>query len=833
MTIAKPTQWILFIGIVLATIFFWQSWKKQTRNWREEFNQDVLENALILSGKLEVAERELMGILSLYRSSGEVAREDFRTFVTPILKNQNFIQRFEWIPRVAEEEREFYEIRARQEGLLDFQIGSSENGGQNPTEDFREDLFPVYYVEPLEKNEYDLGLDLGTVPRIRAGIDQIIALGLPSTTDRIRKTGDTNGPVWIRILLPFYEGREAPKSAEARNDHLRGFIGVVYQVDKMMEQMAKPYLSRGNHLVIYEDDDQDPDNRIYGDPLENPILENKSVSNFAGRVWFLVWQGTREFQNGPDRIPAMYVGGGTFLLTLFIATIFQILATRTRAIENQVRLRTEELTQANQQLRKEIEGRIEAEGKLQLAKKDAELANRSKSSFLANMSHEIRTPMNAILGYAQILDRQDDLEMESRSNIRKILSGGKHLMQIINDILDISKIEAGKVELTVTDFDLMALLDEVDTMIRPRAEEKKIDWRVETSLPRPLPVRGDEIKLKQVLLNLSGNAVKFMETGWVRLNLDPVGEHRYRFEVADSGRGIPPRIHKIIFEPFEQDAEGMKKGGAGLGLAISKKSIELMGGTLALESEVNQGARFFFTLTLPPAHQTPVREEESIKTVRGLAPGHRVAAVIADDNEQNREVLEKILSSIGVRIWTARDGMEALDLALKHRPDIVFLDMRMPVMNGFEAAKQIRIQFPVNSIKIVGVSASAMEDERNFFLGEGCDFFISKPFRLETVLSCLQKLLGVEFVYEITPEAPVLAPVSDSSPPLRNLPSGLMERACQAARLHNLTGLKSCLRDLEMEGECGKTLVERLKPLVSRYDMDGILAVLNQVRGPN
>ncbi|MBI2503276.1 MAG: response regulator [Candidatus Latescibacteria bacterium] len=481
-----------------------------------------------------------------------------------------------------------------------------------------------------------------------------------------------------------------------------------------------------------------------------------------------------------------------------------------QAAEAQHRL-IAELEQTNAQLRE--------------AKDAADLANQAKSQFLANISHEIRTPMNAIIGYAQIMQHSAELPEGMRQAVQTIQTSGDHLLKLINEVLDISKIEAGRMDLHAVDFDLAQLLQSLAVMFELRCREQQLRWQLEQPETASIPVCGDEIKLMQVLINLLGNAVKFTQEGGVILRLSSPAPDSYQFEVVDTGRGITPEEQETLFQPFQQGQAGLQRGGTGLGLAVSKRLVELMGGELRLESTPGQGSRFFFGLHLPPA-AGQIRQElqgEWNRVVR-LAPGQQVKALVADDVAENRAILAQLLQTIGVEVHLAVDGAEAVELFQRQKPDIVFMDIRMPVMDGMEAMQRLRADGGQQALKIVAVSASTLEHERQHYLEAGFDEFIGKPVRVDQIYRCLAEQLGVEYEYA----APVAEPEKEEPLELEGmaLPAALHERLRAATEVANVTELRQGLDEVAQLGGEEARLVRHLRQRAENFDMEAILRVL-------
>ena len=441
----------------------------------------------------------------------------------------------------------------------------------------------------------------------------------------------------------------------------------------------------------------------------------------------------------------------------------------------------------------------------------AEAANKAKSAFLANMSHELRTPLNAILGFTQLMTRDATITTEQRSNLETINRSGTHLLTLINDILEMSKIEAGQTVLTAQNFDLHQLLAEVETLFRLRADDRNLTLEVSHTPEVPHYVCADENKLRQVLINLMGNAVKFTESGSVtlRTRARPDSDIRYSlitFELEDTGMGIGKDEVNHIFDPFVQTESGQTfTEGTGLGLPISRQFVRLMGGDITVESEVGNGSRFCFDVRVLVAEASDVRPTQVTREVLALAPGQHTPdggtfrLLVVEDREANRRLLIKLLSTLGeppqgFDIREATNGAEALEIWAAWHPHLIWMDMRMPVMDGYEATRRIKATEQGQHTLIIALTASAFEEDRVEILEEGCDDFVRKPFHHNEIFDKLAQHLGVRYIYEEE------TPPTEARPSKASTQAWLTVTALRALPLDLRAALEKAAIETDMQG---------------------------------
>ncbi|MDY6783686.1 MAG: PAS domain S-box protein [Cyanobacteriota bacterium] len=508
-----------------------------------------------------------------------------------------------------------------------------------------------------------------------------------------------------------------------------------------------------------------------------------------------------------------------------------------------------ELKQLNQQL-------LDSNAELECARTNAEAANRSKSDFLAKMTHELRTPMNAILGFAQILLRDSHLTETQHQQLTIIASSGEHLLGLINDILDMSKIEAGRIDLNPTNFDLYNLLNTLEQMLQLKAYAKGLDFKFIIDPDVPQQIRCDRQKLHQILINLLGNAIKFTETGSVTLWVSLEGSERERiandqglitndqglitndqglmtndqglinFEVKDTGRGIAPEELECLFEAFTQSEAGRiaQEEGTGLGLTISKHFIELMGGQIHIESVVGSGTTACCSVPIELGSLDIASPTLPQKCIVGLASEQaEFRILVVEDRWENRQLLSQLLSPLGFSLLEATNGREGIEMWEKHKPQLILMDLRMPVMNGYAAIQQIKATLQGQATPIIALTASAFDEERQLVLAAGCDDYLRKPFQAQALLEKIAHYTGVQYIYETCQEPqPCRASATSRDDALEAMPEGWHEELHEAATACNS---KAVLQLLAAIPEDYSAFKQELTALATDYRFNAIAAM--------
>ncbi|MBK8985621.1 MAG: response regulator [Chloroflexi bacterium] len=502
---------------------------------------------------------------------------------------------------------------------------------------------------------------------------------------------------------------------------------------------------------------------------------------------------------------------------------------------------TAQLEATLNQMEAEIEERKRTQSALEVAKEAAEVANQAKSTFLANMSHELRTPLNAILGFAELMARDRTISAAQEVNLQVISRSGEHLLELINQVLDMSKIEAGRMALDEREFDLFRLLADLETMFHVKDQDKKIRFIVQRHPDVPQYVRTDEVKLRQILINLLNNAFKFTQAGHVMLRVDCRVDTAVThpptatllFAVEDTGPGIEPEELGILFDAFVQAKAGRSAGGGtGLGLSLSRQFAQLLGGDMSARNVQNKpgnGALFQFHVRVQPLTNGLPGYGRPDQIV-GLEPGQPTyRLLIVDDNEDNRQVMLRLLEPLGFAIRQASNGQEAYQTWQAWQPHLIWMDLHMPVLNGYEATKQIKSAPAGQQTIVIATTATAFTANIDDIAASGCDDFVRKPVKASEIFEVLQQHLGVRYVYQKWLDEGVTAVTHPptANPPLRDalaaLPPAMLADLRQAATQTNMAAITACLENIHQHDP---QLAHNLKQMADEFEYDRILLLL-------
>lgn len=473
------------------------------------------------------------------------------------------------------------------------------------------------------------------------------------------------------------------------------------------------------------------------------------------------------------------------------------------------------------------------------AKEKADTANQAKSEFLANMSHELRTPLNGILGYAQILQNGEPLTERGKKGIDIISGCGNHLLNLINDVLDLAKIEARKLELYPGDVYFPAFIEGIAEMMRVRASQKGIPFTYEPDLDLPTGITVDEKRLRQVLINLLGNAIKFTEQGGVTFRVKihklETATYQIRFEVEDTGVGILPTGLKKIFQPFEQVGDVKKQAeGTGLGLAISQQIVSLMGSTINVESQIGKGSTFWFVVELTEAKEwaTSLRTTKQGKIVGFEGSQRRV--LVVDDRWENRSVVVSLLEPLGFAVIDACNGREGLAKANQMCPDLIITDLRMPEMDGYEMLRQLRQIPELKDIPAIASSANVFESNQNQSIAAGADAFLPKPVDALALLKLVEKYLNLEWIYQENSLAFELMTVNlqeeSSSTPEEIVPptDEILSQLHTLALQGRLMAIEQQLKTLEKADEKYQPFIQQVRQYADNFQTEKIRTFIEQ-----
>lgn len=462
---------------------------------------------------------------------------------------------------------------------------------------------------------------------------------------------------------------------------------------------------------------------------------------------------------------------------------------------------------------------VTSEHQLKLAMEEAKNANQAKSIFLARMSHELRTPLNAILGFANILKKSMNATIQEKENLNIIKKSGEHLLNIINEILELSKIEAGKIEINPKNFNFFELIKEIEDTFAFRCEGKNLKFNINLANDLTNFIKADEQRLRQILINLLGNSLKFTNEGQIALNIYALNNKLF-FEVKDTGIGIDIKNQEKIFKPFEQvKLDNYTQQGTGLGLAITKELITLMGGTIYLKSKINKGSEFYFSINYEKANLEELEIKSQEKEIIGIKKSKDEKTIlVVDDIKENRDLIVQILSFYGFKTLEANSGVRAVELFdnQNEKIDLIFMDILMEELDGLQTMQIIRNKDINSDIPIIALSANVFEEDKKEAINAGANDFLPKPVEEKDILLILKKYLNIEFEYEEKEEK------IDLLQELKNLPKEFFQKLNEQVLLMNNEKVLSLIKEYKLSLE----LQNHIKNLINEFKYQELMDLL-------
>ena len=733
----------MLITVGLAILAFHGANRWESRELAENLRQEVEIIVREVDHRLGIHTEILSALRQYIEANPSVTPFQFEQFTRSMVKDKDLIA-VGFSERVLLHERSAYEARLnRAFPGGEFQIAEFDERHLLSRAASRPAYVPTSLVMPAEENQLPLGFDNYFEPSRRAAMDEATISQEMAVTTPFQSGPDPASASHILEFMPIH----AVDSHDASLPRLKGFAMALVRIDQVVALATQNAIPEG--LIIELRHPNSPENetpiiRLSTSAGELTPIRSKAAWPIRQRMERLGWSlsvfPTQVYLDQHHYWVPWLVG----VFGLLFAALLQVHMLGMTGGAAIIQRKNKDLECARQVL-----SDLNANLELKVAERtaQAEAANAAKTLFLANMSHEIRTPMNGILGLAEILE-SEPLTPEQHDLVVRLRQSGRSLMSILNDILDFSKIEAGQLRIDSQPFRLDALLDQIGGLMKVTAQGKGLELVIERAPDLDGTLLGDSLRLEQILLNLIGNAIKFTEIGTVSVRarvVHPLDNLvRLRFEVRDTGIGISPIQQTSLFQPFQQAESGTTRrfGGTGLGLSICKRLIDLMGGTIGVDSQVGQGSTFWFEVPLTRVAEAPKLAAMSAKPPqRTRLSGCKV--LVADDNKINVLVVRKMLESEGAQVFEAHDGQEALDYLREvgaGAMDIVLMDMRMPVLDGQAATRQLREELGMTNLPVIAFTAGVLPEQRQEALLAGCNDFVPKPVDREELVAVILRL---------------------------------------------------------------------------------------------
>ena len=753
----------------------------------ERFRADASRLAMTLQTHVELTARDLE-TLQHYFYKIDVDASEFRAVASPLLARSAWQSTFAWLPRVTISLREAFE--SSPSGLDGISVREVDPQGRVVRAGLRDEYFPVLWTDPVAGRDALLGLDHLRDARRGTALARAIGSHAMSSTPPLSSVADSPEGRLVQTLYAPVDNEAVSKLWPSDPGHVRGMVATTLDLAALLQAAVAQMGTHDETLLLFDPDEPDSPALVWSDGQALRVVEPAERARLAAQVaggvsmrhdlrvadrrWAVLarpaWAGALP---RPGWLQLSVLASGlafTALLTALLAARRrrdELLQDSHEQLEIQVQARTRDLASTNARLRDEIDRHRRTEALLQDARQHAEAASRAKSQFLANMSHEIRTPLNAVLGYTQLLIEDRRQAPEARDRLRVIYGAGQRLLGLINDVLDLAKIEAGALQVHLAPIALRHELGEIFSLFAPRAEAKGLILRLDVDVDGDAGLVTDRAKFGQVVLNLLGNALKFTDSGHIVLRAWRVAGDTV-VEVEDTGPGMDDEEMAGIFTPFRQGAAGVDKGGTGLGLNLSQHIAQALGGELTLASEKGRGTTVRLRLPMAEAAHAGV---PSLAFVGGqrLAPGTSLRPLVVEDDAHSRDVLVELLRGIGCEVEAAVDGQAGL-AACRARPDdapfdIVFSDIRMPRLDGLQMLQALRADARTRTLPLIAVSASSLEHERRYYVEHGFQDFVGKPYDFGSIHEMLVLHAGARLV-----AAPVESS-ADTAAPATALPA--------------------------------------------------------------